>query len=288
MAWKVKLNQLNEEAEAGSPAGGALPVEESLDTDAEVFEALAEEFLSEEDEPVVVETPAEVPPVAEVPPPPVVTPPAAATTPAVSEPAKPDASAVPPVASPTPEPQTIVQPRREDVVSQLASSMAITNEDDIELLRTEPEKVIPKLMANLFYDMHATVMRQVSETLPNMLQDVQTRVASVREAEDAFYGQWPLLKDHADTVLSIGKIYRQMNPNADKATAIREIGAMAMVQAKIPFDVTTGKAIETATQPSAASQAFRPVVTSGVTPAPSAPTDEWSGLVEEFLREDLE
>lgn len=293
MAWKLKIAQLMDEAESGSPAGGAVVetnpvVDEPLDADAELFESLADEFEEEdgngdgETAPVV-----ETPPVAEVTPPPVEVPAVVAPVAVIPEPAKPDASAPTTVESPAPVAQTYVQPNRDEVVAELSTHMAITNEDDIELLRTEPEKAIPKIMAGMFFDIHATVMRQVSDSLPNMLQSIQSRVVETREAEDAFFSSWPLLKDHQAAVLSIGRVYRQANPNADKETAIREIGAMAMVQAKIPFDFATGKAIAPAATPP--TPAFRPVVTSGVTSSPSsAPADTWSQLVEEFSREDLE
>jgi hypothetical protein len=291
---KFKFNLvLCEEAEAAT-GGGALPADDSgLEDNSAVFEEIATMAFDEEDdfsEPVV-----EVPPVAEVPVVPAVAP-VAPVVPAVAPVVSEVPAAVPPVPAQEVQPvapavsPAVVAPSqtREQTVSALEQAMPALTEDEIVALRNEPEKVLPKMLANMFYDMHGAIMQAVQASMPNMLQEVQTRASSVQAAEAEFHTAWPLLKDKGDLVLRIGRAYKAANPGADRATMIREIGAMAMVQAQIPFDVVTGKAITPAAP--VGNQPFRPTVTSSASSAASQLSSDnpYEQMAELFLREDSE
>src|SRR6478736_5880733 len=264
----INLMLMNEVEADGAAGGSAAPVvdtgSEDLSPDAQVFEALADEFENEDEESLEAAS-TEVPVVPAAP---------AATQPVVPTPT---------VATPAPAVQQA--PSRDQAVASIAQQLAITNEDDIMQLRTEPEKVIPKLLANLFYDIHGTLTRQFQESLPNMLQSVSQRAQADLQAEQAFYEQWPALKEHNKLVLDTAKLYMKMNPTADKTVAMQEIGAMAMLKAKIPFDTVTGKPIVASAAP--VNQPFRPTSTGGAGANTNASNQSpWEKMLEEFEQED--
>ncbi len=287
---RMLMNEAEFDGAAGGSAVASTSSEsESLSPDAQVFEALADEFDNEdlespepaptESKPVVPATPVAQPAT-----------PVAPTTPTPAATPTPPVSAVQEVPQQTPVVQSPTQsvpqaPSRDQAVASIAQQLAITNEDDIIALRTEPEKVIPKLLANLFYDIHATLSRQWQESLPNALQEVSTKAKADLESENSFFGRWPGLADHKQLVVDTAKLYRKMNPQADVQTAIAEIGALAMLKAKIPFDTVTGKPITPAAQPT--NQHFKPVGTgsSGVNTNLAA-DNPWETLAAEFENED--
>jgi hypothetical protein len=296
MPFKTLMTQLmNEADDDGAASGGGLD-----DPTTAVFESIAGELLDEGDEdvsdvggeetPAVVDTPAATD-----------AKPASVVTPAVETPAPVPAATPTPAPAQTPAPSTTesnqtqepspspapapVQVTREESVGKIAEMLAIKSEDDIELLRTEPEKVLPKLMAGLFYDMHATIMRQVQEQMPQYIQHHDTRAVQVKQAADEFYQAWPALKEHSAIVNVVAKVYKGLNGNVDRATAIKEIGAMAMIKAKIPFDWESGAA----TPPAAVAPAPKPVAPGGIggSGSPAAqPNNPFELLAEELLIDD--
>jgi len=297
---KIRNQMMNEEV-GGIPSGGGsvppspAPVDEAPDDWASEFEDLASEFdedpfegesLPDDSTPAPVVPEDVTPEVAPVPTP--------APAPAVVEPVVTPTPAVPPVApvaapQPTPAPQPSPAPvvSREDSIKGLTKLFEIQNEDDVELLRTEPEKVLPRLLAQVFYDAHETALRNMEARLPTQLTSHYSRTVAAREAEEAFYTQWPQLKGHAQTVTEVAKSYRAANPTASREQCIAEIGALAALRAKVPLEVVppqTAPAAEQSLQPTH----YRPAVTSNAAPSNVRPVSVFEELADEFLRDDQE
>ena len=155
-----------------------------------------------------------------------------------TEPATP--TDVPDPAPATPEPPVMtpeqVQAQRAEVMKQLTTRYAIP-EDVAPRLVTEPEKVIPELLANAHAQIMDTVQAYIEGAFPHMLQRHQTTQQRVTSNVDKFYSAWPELKDEkfGPTVARIVGGYRQANPNAKMEDVIQEGGLAALLALRLPI-----------------------------------------------------
>jgi len=101
------------------------------------------------------------------------------------------------------------------------------DDETAEQLQTEPELVLPKLLANMHLNLQRSLLEGMQQIVPQMLEKTQKVSARERQAVDTFYGAYPELKPHHDKVLEIGKTYRQLNPKATPQEATKAIGLLA-------------------------------------------------------------
>lgn len=147
------------------------------------------------------------------------------------------------------------------------------DEDTALKLQTEPEKVLPALAAKLHLDVMKTVMAQVNGMLPQVMQQQTKVVERETKAQDMFFGQWPQLRGYEKQVLEVGRMYRQMNPNAAPDEAVKRIGEVALAALGLPV-----AAAPTPPAPPAPQQGFRPSAPGRVN-APSRQPTEWEELL---------
>lgn len=96
-------------------------------------------------------------------------------------------------------------------------------------METEPEKVLPKLAAQLHMAVEHAVYARLSATVPQMMHVLSTQQEAERGAKDAFYSRWPDLKEYEPQVLQIGQMFRSANPNATPQEALERVGQMVYV-----------------------------------------------------------
>jgi hypothetical protein len=162
-------------------------------------------------------------------------------------------------------------------VDLLAEKVYVFDDATKEALDTNPSAVLPRLAAQLHMQVMSAALTQVYNMFPTLLNEHQGKISAAQEAEDAFYSQYPQLKEHRTTVDRIATVYRQANPQErDREKIMSEIAAMAMVQARVP--------LPGAPQPQA--QQMKPVVPTsarGGTTGAMAQTQktEWDELVNE-------
>lgn len=159
-------------------------------------------------------------------------------------------------------------------VETLAEQVYVFDDVTKEALDTTPSEVLPKLAGQLHMQVLSAALTQVYNLFPQMLQEHQTRISAHTEAEEAFYQEYPQLKEHKQTVDRIAAIYRQANPQQKDLNTIKsEIAAMAMVQARIPLPSQQQ-------QPPAVKPVIPTSARGGTTraPAPSQQT-QWDELV---------
>jgi hypothetical protein len=118
-------------------------------------------------------------------------------------------------------------------------------EEDVTALQMEPEKVLPKLAANLHAAVYEDVLRRVVEEMPALVNYTVSSTSKAREAEEAFYGQWENLRDHRAEVQKVGAMWRQMYPNATLAEAIKGIGEAASALLGLSAGATPPPAVPT-------------------------------------------
>jgi len=276
--------------------GGLEPsVETSSDSESEVnWGDLNEDFLAaekaEETPSIDVETTTPVKAAA------VTTPkPGAAVAPPVQAPVPTQAVAEQPVIPPQPTstPDTVppVAPvsdaapldfakARADMLANIEQSYAMTEEDGLALLNT-PEKVLPKLAAQVQLNVIEQTIRQVASMLPQFLEQHNRQQQVRTDNQTAFFKEWPDLNkpEYNDTLTRIAITYRQQNPTASSEKAIKEIGAIAAISLGV-----TPKQFVQAAQPNTPPQpVFTPAMPGGGNrPAQAPSTNEFTQLADNW------
>jgi hypothetical protein len=162
----------------------------------------------------------------------------------------------------------------EQAYMQQLASFYTFNEDDAVRVQTEPEKVLPQLAARLHMDVMKNVMAQMQAAVPQMIQQMQAVNTREQSAQELFYKAWPELKGFDQQVLQVGRMFRQMNPNASPDEAVKRIGEIALAT----LGMQRQQAQAQQQQPQ--QQAFRPSVPGRVS-SPAPAQDFWGNMAEE-------
>lgn len=170
--------------------------------------------------------------------------------------------------------------KTEDLLAQHHYALSA---EDMARLDTEPQEIIPRLLSKVYLDAVSASISQVVQYLPQMVRQVNEQHAVNSQSENAFFERWPDLKQHQQTVISIGQVYRQRNPQATAEQFINEVGAAAMVSLRL--DPSKGQA--PASQPAQAAP-FVPAAQSpqGGAPKAAPPSNIFTQLDQEFSFEE--
>jgi len=165
------------------------------------------------------------------------------------------------------------QAKQQDALEQYYA----IDEESALALATEPEKVLPKLAAQL----HMSVLQQVQANLvnqiPQLLNGVQDRNVRETKAKDEFFTAWPELKGKEQEVLQMGVMFRQLNPKATPAEAVARIGEMTMNALGLRRAAPPAQ-----NTPPVAPAPFRPAGgPSSARPTSASPKSSWDDLLDE-------
>jgi hypothetical protein len=195
----------------------------------------------------------------------------------------------------TQEPEISVEDRakwRAEALDKIEAHYAsqLSSEETRDLLLTEPEKALPKVLANAYMDMYDSLMGGVGQALPTQVQQVMQQTTKAQQYESQFFEKWPKLKEAYSAKAEDQQViqrailsYRQMNPEVPVQQAIEEAGAMAMVALRIPVDGT-----ETPSASAPADKGFAPASPGGgaeISTPPPAPKklNEYEQLAQELI-----
>jgi hypothetical protein len=238
-------------------------------------------------------------PVPPVTPQPAATPAVQPTTPVAPEPAPVAAAPVEPVAPPPSEPapetseqqQTRLTAERTKLIGDLEKMYAVP-EAEMDQLRDMPEAYLPKLAARLHVEVLTAVANGVIAQLPGLIRNIQAIDRQQVSHEQQFFEKWGKLNtpELRPKVLEMVKTYRQFNPAAPFDTLRDEVGAMAHVRFRIPFEETAtavAPASAPAAKPGPARAAPFTPAGAGSAAAPAAPVNvnPFTQLAEEFLND---
>lgn len=180
--------------------------------------------------------------------------PAAAATPvpAAPAPAAPTPQAAPAAAPRTPEQvASDYQAHRQQSIEKLAAQTFQLDQATVDALQTEPEKVIPVLMAQATM----AAMEATTVAFANMLPDAILRVTKQQrefeQNETEFFTAWPALKDpkYAEQLARAGGLYRQLNPTAPKEQFIQDVGAAVAAALGVQAQAVQPGIVPTAPRP---------------------------------------
>ena len=179
------------------------------------------------------------------------------------------------------------------IEAELAKGYALSDED-AQAIRSNPEEALPDLLPKLAARVHRSVQEQMAkglaQGLPQYLQQHQQQQQQQAQAEEKFFSRWPKLKDKDPSQLvRLMQAHRQAYPDATVEERIEDVGSMAMVKLKIPFEDQPAAPVEESVP---AATAPPPPATSGSRgPAPSnaqaATPNTFESLAESILDEEV-
>jgi hypothetical protein len=171
---------------------------------------------------------------------------ATASTPALEQgtPAvKPQEAAAPsasetqsPAGAPGLEPEKILEKLSDEVSKHrdvfqkaLAEQQYTMTQQDLEEFTEDPGKVIGKIAARVHVNVVESLSKMFAQQMPLYVNGLMKAQARNEQGESKFWDSNPHLDrtKHRDVVLQVAQVFRKMNPNADEATTIRAVGAMA-------------------------------------------------------------
>jgi hypothetical protein len=205
--------------------------------------------------------------------------------PAETNPAETSTTAKPTAAPPVNLLEEVAK-NRDAIISHLAESRFKLSKEESDLLDTDANAAIQKIAARTYYEATTSTLnlmdKFVREQLPQLIEQHTQTTQVYKSTEDDFYKEWPNLDRAADekTVNQYANIYRQANPSATKADAIRAVGT-------IVSSILNKPKVAAAAVPAAKPNGPRPFTpASGAarvvsqTPVPAA--SPFAGLGEEF------
>lgn len=128
-----------------------------------------------------------------------------------------------------------IQRMREKLIEDMTGRYSVQfTEQEREALKQNPHEVLasklPRLAAQMYVDAFEAVHQTLWSQLPDYVRSQTSAVVSSQEYERRFYERWPQLKDPklSEAILRIGRVYREVKPDAKPEEAIEEIGAQAV------------------------------------------------------------
>lgn len=210
------------------------------------------------------------------------------TPPEAAQPPEPEAPAEPaPQFAPAPpqaaQPLTDEQRRervaglRKAAISEAERSYVLSEDLENEF-SSNPGKVLPKLAAQVQMTTQEVVIQEVLRMLPVAVGMEIERRKNADSFWDEFEGEWPKLKGRRPELQRMASTYQAMNPGAERAQMIRDVGASAHLAFRVPVEVAQATPVPTPEPPPP-----RPVT--GARPAAPAPKlnvfEQYSAELEE-------
>jgi len=180
---------------------------------------------------------------------------------------------------------------RSKAMEELENKFQLSEEQADELI-SDPNKVLPKMMAGLFLEVYENIMGGLRQQLPNMVTQTMTSANDARQSQNKFYNAWPQLNkaEYHETVTRIAKNYQAMNPGVSQEAALKEVGAQAWVALRLPLDELLAHTQGDAQVTEVAEVSRAPAGTGGASRQGQAPdqplVNDFTQLADELLLED--
>ena len=119
----------------------------------------------------------------------------------------------------------------------LAEIHYVLDEQTVEQIQIEPEKILPKIMSRVMLDAVQATYGQVLQILPQMMQQVEQSRQVDNQHEDQFFQFWGErgfdLKPHAQDIVALAQAYRNTNPAATLDEFTQNVGAQIIIAKQI-------------------------------------------------------
>lgn len=221
------------------------------------------------------------------------------------QPIQPQTVAPTPPAEPTPQPAPVVQQpqapvetaeqleaKRTQYLESLTERYALSEEESTTVM-VEPEKVLPKMAAQIHANIAQDVINTIFGYMPQYMTQYMAQQQQSAAIQERFFGEWPALREAAKDPAVSEKIvqhvaaWKRVNPQADLDSTIREAGIYTMLSLRMPLPPEMLQSAVQQQQP--VTPTFVPAApgsatTSGV-PRPQ-PTNPYEILANDFLQDD--
>lgn len=214
------------------------------------------------------------------------TPPAVEPDKSVSQPTQAQEIATEEVpAARTPEQEAQVLGQLQDALSK----QYVLSEEQADLLVTDPNKVVPQLLAQMHMNVLSHALRMVQESLPQQFTQHTERALAEQKLNDQFSAAFPDLslsdKEVNQAVTQAVALVKTQMPKATMEEKIQRVGALT--RALLGKPAPTAQAVQQPVSRPAAPQPVSPSRTAPASRSYTAPAkDQWAGLIDEFTRED--
>lgn len=214
------------------------------------------------------------------------TPPAVEPDKSVSQPTQAQEIATEEVpAARTPEQEAQVLGQLQDALSK----QYVLSEEQADLLVTDPNKVVPQLLAQMHMNVLSHALRIVQESLPQQFTQHTERALAEQKLNDQFSTEFPDLslsdKEVNQAVTQAVALVKTQMPKATMEEKIQRVGALT--RALLGKPAPTAQAVQQPVSRPAAPQPVSPSRTAPASRSSTAPAkDQWAGLIDEFTRED--
>lgn len=214
------------------------------------------------------------------------TPPAVEPDKSVSQPTQAQEIATEEVpAARTPEQEAQVLGQLQDALSK----QYVLSEEQADLLVTDPNKVVPQLLAQMHMNVLSHALRMVQESLPQQFTQHTERALAEQKLNDQFNTAFPDLslsdKEVNQAVTQAVALVKTQMPKATMEEKIQRVGALT--RALLGKPAPTAQAVQQPVSRPAAPQPVSPSRTAPASRSYTAPAkDQWAGLIDEFTRED--
>lgn len=178
------------------------------------------------------------------------------------------------------------------VLGQLQEALSkqyVLSEEQADLLVTDPNKVVPQLLAQMHMNVLSHALRMVQESLPQQFTQHTERALAEQKLNDQFSAEFPDLslsdKEVNQAVTQAVALVKTQMPKATMEEKIQRVGALTRVLLGKP--APTAQAVQQPVSRPAAPQPISPSRTAPASRSYTAPAkDQWAGLIDEFTRED--
>ena len=185
----------------------------------------------------------------------------------------------------TPEQEAQVLGQLQDALSK----QYVLSEEQADLLVTDPNKVVPQLLAQMHMNVLSHALRIVQESLPQQFTQHTERALAEQKLNDQFSAAFPDLslsdKEVNQAVTQAVALVKTQMPKATMEEKIQRVGALT--RALLGKPAPTAQAVQQPVSRPAAPQPVSPSRTAPASRSSTAPAkDQWAGLIDEFTRED--
>jgi hypothetical protein len=133
-----------------------------------------------------------------------------------------------------------IEELRNNTIGEIAKSYIISDAD-ADLLTTEPNKVLPQLIARLQVETFENIYRAIINEVPRIVLNVAQQARAADSFSNRFLSAWPNLakQEYLPKVQQYLQLYHQMNPRATEEDLIKEAGAQVSFMLKVPPPIPT-------------------------------------------------
>lgn len=156
------------------------------------------------------------------------------------------------------------------------------SEEEAQGFLTEPELVLPKTAARLHMNITKDVIGGVQSILPGLIQQYMHNNSAEQNARSAFQAANPdLMKpEYEQYIFKVGKLFRDVNPDAPADVAIKQIGDMVRQALNLPNPASANQGQMPQQAPAQVAPAPRPFspARGGSGGAPVKEANPWADL----------